>query len=134
MIKRELTKSDYNLIALAENSIKNHADSDRHAVCSVLRSSSGKIYSGINLDTYVGRAATCAESISIGSCVMNDDLPIETIVSVHIDAGVVSPCGVCRELIADYSPEVFIILREQETYFKVKITELFPYKYLRENV
>jgi cytidine deaminase len=46
---------------------------------------------------------------------------------------VVSPCGMCRELISDYSPKCFVILEVNGELVKAEIEELIPLKYSRES-
>ena len=46
---------------------------------------------------------------------------------------VVSPCGMCRELISDYAKECFVILNINGETVKTKIGELLPDKYTRDS-
>ncbi|AQQ52616.1 cytidine/deoxycytidylate deaminase family protein [Planococcus lenghuensis] len=83
--------------------------------------------------------AACAEAIAIGNAIAQGKNEFHTIVAVrqpHPDEGkmepkVVSPCGMCRELISDYSPECFVILKMDGELKKTKIEELIPLKYMR---
>jgi len=50
----------------------------------------------------------------------------------HQDIGVVSPCGACRELIADYDRNARVIVPGRNGPESVKIAELLPNKYSRE--
>ncbi|MNC78625.1 Blasticidin-S deaminase [compost metagenome] len=44
---------------------------------------------------------------------------------------VVSPCGMCRELIADYGKDCKVILIEDDNLTKVDIIDLLPLRYAR---
>lgn len=44
---------------------------------------------------------------------------------------VVSPCGMCRELISDYAPHCFVLLEIGNEIIKTTVDELIPYKYKR---
>ncbi len=60
----------------------------------------------------IGRASICAEGAAIAAAAAAGDTAIETIVAV-LDTGdgwrVVTPCGLCRELISDYAPGATVI-------------------------
>jgi len=60
------------------------------------------------------------------ACVGN--LPIDTIVAVGVDGEVLSPCGMCRELIADYSPQARVMVQAQDGIEKVSIVMLLSNK------
>jgi len=105
-----------------------------------LRTRSGKIFTGVNLDAYLGRMAVCAEAVALGRAVVDlGDAGIETIVAVrHPPPGekdqtiaVVSPCGACRELIFDYDPKARVIVPNGKAQAVVPIAELLPNKYSR---
>lgn len=137
MKKELLSKNDLQLVKAAEDTIKTHFLEDWHHVAVACRGKSGKIYSAVNMDTYVSSMAVCAEPIAIGQAVLENDLPIDTIVAVRCprperenqSIKVVSPCGKCREMIADYSPNAHIILRHDESLFKANIQDILPFKY-----
>src|SRR5213082_1040053 len=107
-----LSQRDQELIAAAREAIKRCYRNDWQEVGAALRTRDGRIYTGVNLDAYLGRMAVCAEAVALGRAVTDvGETGIETIVAVrHRDADeadqaivVVSPCGSCRELIWDYN-------------------------------
>jgi cytidine deaminase len=100
---------------------------DYHHVGAALRTKSGKIFSAVHLEAYVGRVAVCAEAIAIGMAAAEGDTEIETIVAVDRQGRVVPPCGMCRELISDYALGCKVIITEESTTIK----ELLPRKYQR---
>ena len=110
-------------------------------VGAALRTRDGRIYTGVNLDAYLGRMAVCAEAVALGRAVTESgEMGIDTIVAVrhpapgekHQDIGVVSPCGACRELISDYDRDARVIVPGPKGPESVKIAELLPNKYSRE--
>jgi cytidine deaminase len=68
------------------------------------------MFSAVHLEATVGRIAVCAEAIAIGMAATAGDTEIEMIVAVNRVGQVVSPCGMCRELIADYAPDAMVIV------------------------
>ena len=138
--RKPLSKADRALIKAATNAIRKRYRYDWQEVGAALRLSSGKIFTGVSLDAYLGRMAVCAEAVALGQAVTQGHSGIDTIVAVrhpapddkHQDIGVVSPCGACRELIADYDRNARVIVPGPNGPESVKIAELLPNKYSRE--
>ena len=135
-----LTKADQELIEAASAAIKKRYRNDWQEVGAALRTRDGRIVTGVNIDAYLGRMAVCAEAIAIGRAITeHGDHGIETIVAVRHPKpdepgtiAVVSPCGICRELIHDYDAKARVIVPDQGREPKVtSIGELLPNKYRR---
>jgi len=136
----KLNKADQELIAAATAAIKQRYRDDWQEVGAALRTRSGKIFTGVNLDAYLGRMAVCAEAVALGRAVVDlGDTGIETIVAVRHpppnekdqSIAVVSPCGACRELIFDYDRKARVIVPNGKSAAVVPIAELLPNKYRR---
>jgi len=135
-----LRKADRELIAAATAAIKQRYRYDWQEVGAALRTRSGRIFTGINLDAYLGRMAVCAEAVALGRAFVDlGDAGIDTIVAVRHPApeekdrsiAVVSPCGACRELIFDYDKRARVIVPNGATPTVVRIGDLLPNKYSR---
>jgi len=136
----KLSKADKELIAAATLAIKRRYRDDWQEVGAALRTRTGKVFTGVNLDAYLGRMAVCAEAVALGRAVVDrGDAGIDTIVAVRHpppyekdqDIKVVSPCGACRELIFDYDRHARVIVPAGATPAVVPIAELLPNKYSR---
>jgi len=139
--RQQLGKAERELIEAAKDAIRSRYRDEWQEVGAALRTRSGKIFTGVNLDAYLGRMAVCAEAVALGRAVVEaGDTGIDTIVAVrHPPPGdkdrainVVSPCGACRELIFDYDPKARVIVPNGKVTAVVPITELLPNKYSRE--
>jgi cytidine deaminase len=137
----KLGKGEKELIAAATAAIQQRYRDDWQEVGAALRTRSGKILTGINLDAYLGRMAVCAEAVALGRAVTDvGETGIETIVAVrHPEPAeadqaivVVSPCGSCRELIWDYDRNARVIVPSANGPVVAGIGELLPNKYSRE--
>jgi len=135
-----LNKAHEELIAAATAAIKSRYRDDWQEVGAALRTRSGRIFTGVNLDAYLGRMAVCAEAVAFGRALVDvGDDGIETIVAVRHPSPrdktqkitVVSPCGACRELIFDYDRKARVIVPNGRTPKAVPIGELLPNKYSR---
>ena len=136
----DLTANDFSIIEEAKDKITSLYEDNKHHVSAALRTISGKIISAVHIEAYIGRVTVCAEAIAIGNAISNGEKYFDTIVAVrhpysdekNRELKVVSPCGMCRELIYDYSPNCFVILDIDGKLQKTKISELIPLKYSRE--
>lgn len=126
-----MTEADRALLAKARETIERRFRSGRHHVASALRTRDGRVFTGLHLETTIGRAAICAEAVAIGKASEDDDLEIDSIVSVDRHGNVLSPCGLCRELLADFSPGCRVIVPGEGGEEVVAISELLPNKYRR---
>lgn len=140
MQKLELTNADHDLIAAAFDAVKKtiRQIEERKApakVCAALRLDDGEIVTALNMTADVGSLSMCAEPQAIAEANRRVDRAIETIVAVYYPATgipkVIPPCGRCREIITDFSPAGFVIMRDPgtEDVYKVRATDLLPYKY-----
>ena len=135
-----LSDGDKELIAAASDAIKRRYRNDWQEVGAALRTRDGRIVTGVNIDAYIGRVAVCAEAVAIGrSITEGGDKGIETIVAVRHPKptetdqaiAVVSPCGICREIIHDYDPQARVIVPNGRGQAVVSIGDLLPNKYSR---
>jgi cytidine deaminase len=135
-----LSEADRKLVEAASEAIRKRYRYDWQEVGAALRLRSGKIFTGVSLDAYLGRMAVCAEAVALGQAITQGETGIDTIVAVRHpapdeksrDITVVSPCGACRELISDYDRDARVIVPGSNGPESVKIADLLPNKYSRE--
>jgi cytidine deaminase len=126
-----LDPSDEALLAEARAIIDRRQRQDWHHIGAALRTRSGRVFSAVHLEAYIGRVAVCAEAIAVGMGAAVGDTDIDVIVAVNRAGDVVAPCGICRELISDYSPHATVIVPSADGPTRVPVTALLPNKYLR---
>lgn len=66
-------------------------------VSAAVRSSSGKIYTGVCIDTCSG-LGVCAERNAIFNMITNGEQEIDKVLCILPDGSCGAPCGACREL------------------------------------
>ena len=140
-VMSKLSKQDQELVDAASDAITKRYRYDWQEVGAALRTRSGKVFTGVSLDAYLGRMAICAEAVALGQAITNaGETGIEMIVAVRHPPpeekdraiAVVSPCGACRELIWDYDRDARVIVPGSNGPESVGIGELIPNKYSRE--
>jgi cytidine deaminase len=136
-----ISPADRALVAAAQAAIRERYRPHWHVVGAALRTVSGRIFTGVHLEATIGRIAVCAEAIALGRAVTEAGEPhIHTIVAVyHPDEGIdednpriVAPCGMCREMIADYSPGARVLVPDGgDRACAVSIQDLLPHRFSR---
>jgi cytidine deaminase len=132
-----LRASDAALVAVARSLILARFEPNRHVVGCALRTRGGRVHAGVHLECHLGRIAVCAEAVAIGrAATEGDGHEIETIVAVYctaadVEPAVVSPCGMCREMISDYAPAARVIVPGVDGPRIVRVSRLLPGKFAR---
>lgn len=119
-----LTEEDSELIETVTATNEQAFDPDLfdggHIVAAGVRTTDGTVYDGVSLPTAIGRASVCGEPVAVGNAIADGHRHDELDTSVAIsyphpdhdgtDQRVIPPCGVCRELLVDYNPEMRVIV------------------------
>lgn len=137
-----LVGQDQELIAAASGLIRERYEVGRHHIAAAVRDGEGRIFLGLHLDTYVGRASVCAEAGAIGAAKAAGAGRIDAIVSVrhprptesNKELQVVAPCGICRELLNDFAADAVVILPDDGIagpLRRVPVSTLLPARYRR---
>ncbi len=126
-----LRPCDEELTARAGELLRARWVQDRHMVATALRTYAGAVHLGVHIEGSAGRSSICAEGIALGTALTNGDLhDVETIVSVQFKpAGVlrvISPCGLCRELLLDYCPDAWVVNYDDGDVSRVRAADLLP--------
>jgi cytidine deaminase len=138
----EITQLDEELIKAATNAINTLYKYGKHHVGAAIRTKSGRVVTGVNVDTYVGRMGICAEGITLGKMISEGEDKFVTIVAVYKPSPVTgspepyvaSPCGACREMITDYCPDASVIYMEDNAIKKTLAKNLLPGKYIKKEL
>lgn len=81
----------------------------------------------------------CAEAIVLGKAVSEGFTEFESIVSVRHprptdrvqEIKLISPCGICRELLFDFAPKLKVIVLCDTTATVLSIEHLLPYRSMK---
>jgi cytidine deaminase len=123
----DLEKPDIELVEKAKDLIAKRK-SERSSVASVLRTRSGRIFEGVNIEIECSAPCSiCAEYAAIGTMVTEGEQEIMTIVAYSYKDGgyVLPPCGKCRQFICEFGSP-YVIVQVGRRLKKVKFSELYP--------
>ena len=87
-------------LAVRENA---HAPYSGFKVGAALRTASGRIFAGCNVENVAYPEGTCAEAGAIAAMVAAGDTEIAEIAVIADSPHPVSPCGGCRQKIAEFA-------------------------------
>jgi len=132
----EMPAEDVRLLEIAQELLGRVWVHGRHEVATALRAADGRIYTGVHLEGSCRRSSICAEGVALGTARARLDpassLAVEAVVSVQIKpAGqyrIIAPCGVCRELISDYSPDATVWITGDAGIVSLRALDLLPSK------
>lgn len=101
---------------------------DAGGVAAAVLSSSGKIYTGVCIDT-CSTLGICAERNAIFNMITNGEEKIEKVLAIMPDGKSGAPCGACRELMVQLMPNEYKdieILLDYESGRIVKLGDITP--------
>jgi len=130
---RELDERDRELIRAAFEVLRRCYRDGYHHVASAVRTGSGEVFAGVHLES--PGVDVCAEWVALGMAASAGHRELECIVAVRqgaLDSSapeVMSPCGLCRELLYYHAPGLDVIVPTPDGPRKVGICELLPLPY-----
>ena len=98
------------------------------SVSAAVRSKSGKIYTGVCIDT-CSTLGICAERNAIFNMITNGEYEIDRVLCIPPNEGKGAPCGACRELMVQLMPGRYHDIDIMIDYSKgrvMKLGELTP--------
>jgi len=99
------------------------------SVGAALLASSGRVYSGINVESASYGLTVCAERVALFKALSEGERQFDAIAVVASVAQGAMPCGACRQLLAEYAPRAVVFTadsRRPGVVRKFKIKELLP--------
>lgn len=92
-------------------------------VAAVIEASSGKIYTGVCVDTSC-TLGICAERNAIFNMITNGDNEVKRVLAIMSDGKTGAPCGACRELMTQLMPKSYQHVEIMLDYKKEKVVTL----------
>ncbi len=103
-----------------------------YRVGAALLTKSGKVYVGCNIENASYTPTVCAERTAIFKAVSEGERDFEMIAVAggngETVGGAFPPCGVCRQVMAEFCDENFVILTVtgEDSYKKYTLSEILP--------
>ncbi len=103
------------------------------AVGAALRTRSGKVYTGCNIENASYGLTVCAERVAIWKAVSEGETEFDALVVVTSIGG--SPCGACRQVMAEFALDMPVVIADLETVRSINtVAELLPGAFLPQDL
>jgi cytidine deaminase len=124
------------LIEAAKQARENaHAPYSNFRVGAALRSASGRIFGGCNVENATYGLTTCAERVAIFKAVSEGERGFSAIAVVTDTEVLTPPCGACRQLIWEFCGDIPVSLATLKGKIEViQMRELFPRPFDNSNL
>ncbi len=98
----------------------------KYQVGAAVLTESGRVYDGVNIENAAYPVCVCGERVAIFKAVSNGEKEFQAIAVVTKDGG--TPCGSCRQVMAEFSPEMLVIIADENETIKAEktVADLLP--------
>ena len=127
MNKKTFEKAVTSALEVRKNA---YAPFSNFAVGAAIITKDGLIFTGVNVENSSFGATNCAERTALFSAITAGYRDFEAIViASNLNGKAVFPCGICRQVLADFNPKMRVVLVNSETK-KVEqdllLSDIFP--------
>ncbi len=100
-------------------------------VGSALLTKEGRVYTGCNIENSSYGATCCAERTALFKAVSEGDTEFRAIAIVSDSNSYTFPCGICRQVLSEFSREMEIILENADgEIVSYSLKDLFPHAFV----
>jgi cytidine deaminase len=126
--KIQLTAAERKLLRAAQDIRLNaYARYSGKQVGAAVLSKSGEIYPGVNVESGSYGLTVCAERVAVFNAVTAGDRELIAVAVASPDNRIWYPCGACRQVLAEFSPEMTVLAISQTGMIvKTDIKTLLP--------
>ena len=108
-----------------------HAPYSKYKVGAAIRTKRNKVHAGANIENASYGLTVCAERTAVFAAVNAGDKVFDAIAIVIDGDRLPSPCGACRQVLAEFSPDMRVILATSGGLRKAtSLSELLPEPFL----
>ncbi len=113
-----------------------YAPYSKYKVGAAVRTKRNKIYSAANVENASYGLTVCAERCAVWSAVAAGEIKDYEAIAIVIDEErLPTPCGACRQVLAEFAPDVRVVLATTAGKRKVTtLSALLPDPFLPENL
>ena len=106
----------------------------KYHVGAALRTKTGRIFTGVNIENAAYPQTMCAERVAIFKAVSEGEKEFEVIAVVTENGG--SPCGGCRQVLAEFGLDTLVLLAngKGELLKEMTVNELLPEAFTPEKL
>jgi cytidine deaminase len=104
-------------------------------VGAALRTKSGRVYTGCNVENASYGLTVCAERVALLKALSEGEREFTAIGVVADAATPTAPCGPCRQLLWEYCGDIEVVLANPDRIIRThRLAELLPFPFDRESL
>lgn len=111
-----------------------YAPYSHFAVGAALRTKSGKVYNGCNIENSAFPMTMCAERIAVFRAVSAGERDFDTIAVIADSPSPTPPCGACRQVLAEFGVSRVIMANVSGDTEEKTLNELLPGAFTKEDM
>ncbi len=107
-----------------------YAPYSNFSVGAALLTKEGRIFTGCNIENASYGATNCAERTAIFKAISEGERDFLALAIVSDFSGYTFPCGICRQVISEFSKEFQVIFQNNKgEILSLSVKDLFPYPF-----
>lgn len=120
--------TDVELYKLARKAARNaYAPFSGFRVGAAILTTTGEIFTGVNVENSSYGATICAERVACAKAISEGFRNFEAIAVATYSGGQAVPCGMCRQFLFEFAPNLKVIIgRDEENIEVTSLDELLP--------
>ena len=108
--------------------INSYSPYSKLKVGAALLTEDGKIFTGVNVENASYSLTVCAERVAIFKAVSEGFRNFKAI-AITSNRGRIMPCGACRQVLAEFSPHIKVIVGDEKEFKIYELEELLPHSF-----
>lgn len=107
-----------------------YAPYSQFKVGAALLCTDGSVYTGCNIENSTYGATNCAERTAVFKAVSEGKREFSAIAITSSGGELTFPCGICRQVLSEFSPRMRVILSDNDNNIKTfSLSELIPHSF-----
>lgn len=107
-----------------------YAPHSKFKVGAALLCRDGSVYTGCNIENATYGATNCAERTAVFKAVSEGKREFDAIAITSSGKDLTFPCGICRQVLSEFSPEIKVILEDENSELHTfMLSELLPHSF-----
>lgn len=131
-----LTNEEKQSLIEQANTVRKHAyvPYSHYPVGAAVRTKSGRVFTGVNVENAVLPITLCAERNAIFKAVSEGEREFDTLALVTDNGG--SPCGACRQAMAEFGLDTVVLIADGNGHliYETTVNELLPDAFTPEDL
>jgi cytidine deaminase len=106
-----------------------YAPYSHFAVGAALDTGDGHVFLGCNVENASYGLTMCAERVAVGAAISAGYRDFTAIAVAGPDGVVTSPCGACRQVLAEFNPDMAVVYTTPQGPVATTVAELLPHSF-----